>query len=144
MGSNYFGITDTGKLRSNNEDTFIAEKITDTDFVIACVIDGVGGYKGGEVAAAIARKAILKLLDSPGGDLSLLMQATIAEANDQIIAAKLQNKEYEDMACVLTLALVDLNKNQLYYAHGELWVRRWTVMIRHCAMPNNVSNLANP
>lgn len=117
MGSNYFGITDTGKLRSNNEDTFIAEKIANTNFVIACVIDGVGGYTGGEVAAAIARKAILKLLDSPGGDLSLLMQATIAEANDQIIAAKLQNKEYEDMACVLTLALVDLNKNQLYYAH---------------------------
>lgn len=117
MDSNYFGITDTGKLRSNNEDTFIAKKIAGTDFVIACVIDGVGGYTGGEVAAAIARQTILNLLNDPDGDLSLLMQATIAEANDQIIAAKIQKKEHEDMACVLTLSLVDLNNNQFYYAH---------------------------
>lgn len=117
MDSNYFGITDTGKLRSNNEDTFIAEKIAGTDFVIACVIDGVGGYTGGEVAAAIARQTVLNLLSNPDGDLSLLMQATIAEANDQIIAAKIEKKEHEDMACVLTLSLVDLNKNQFYYAH---------------------------
>ncbi|WP_316811761.1 PP2C family protein-serine/threonine phosphatase [Pedobacter heparinus] len=117
MDSNYFGVTDTGKLRSNNEDTFIAEKIAGTDFVIACVIDGVGGYTGGEVAAAIARQTVLNLLSDPDGDLSLLMQATIAEANDQIIAAKIQRKEHEDMACVLTLSLVDLNKNQFYYAH---------------------------
>jgi serine/threonine protein phosphatase PrpC len=117
MDRNYFGITDTGKLRANNEDTFIAEKIADTDFIIACVIDGVGGYTGGEVAAAIARQTILRLLDKPAGDLSLLMQAAIAEANDQIIAAKQNNKEHEDMACVLTVALADLKNNQFYYAH---------------------------
>lgn len=117
MDRNYFGITDTGKLRANNEDTFIAERIADTDFIIACVIDGVGGYTGGEVAAAIARQTLLRLLDKPAGDLSLLMQAAIAEANDQIIAAKQQNKEYEDMACVLTVALADLKNNQFYYAH---------------------------
>ncbi len=117
MDRNYFGITDTGKLRSNNEDTFIAEKIEGTDFVLACVIDGVGGYTGGEVAAAIARNTILRLMDKPAGDLSFLMQAAIAEANDQIIAAKHLNKEYADMACVLTMALADLNNNHFYYAH---------------------------
>nr|WP_121272626.1 protein phosphatase 2C domain-containing protein [Pedobacter schmidteae] len=117
MSKYYFGITDTGKLRSNNEDTFIAEQIVGTDFVLACVIDGVGGYTGGEVAAAIARQTILRLMDKPSGDLSLLMQAVIAEANDQILAAKQQNKSHEDMACVLTMALADLNNNQFYYAH---------------------------
>jgi PPM family protein phosphatase len=117
MDRNYFGITDTGKLRSNNEDTFIAEKIAGTDFVLACVIDGVGGYTGGEVAAAIARDTILKLIDNPVGDLSQLMRKTITEANDQILAAKQLNKEHEDMACVLTMALVDLKNNQFHYAH---------------------------
>ncbi|WEK21700.1 MAG: protein phosphatase 2C domain-containing protein [Candidatus Pedobacter colombiensis] len=117
MDRNYFGITDTGKLRSNNEDTFIAERIAGTEFVLACVIDGVGGYTGGEVAAAIARDTILKLIDKPGGDLSLLMQSAITEANDQILAAKQENKEYEDMACVLTVALADLKNNQFHYAH---------------------------
>lgn len=117
MDRNYFGITDTGKIRSNNEDAFIAERIAETDFVIACVIDGVGGYTGGEVAAAIARQTLLRLLNKPEGDLSLLMQATLAEANDQIILGRQQNKEHEDMACVLTLALVDTKNNQFYYAH---------------------------
>ncbi|SMD10554.1 PP2C family protein-serine/threonine phosphatase [Pedobacter nyackensis] len=117
MDRNYFGLTDTGKVRSNNEDTFIAEKISGTDFVLACVIDGVGGYTGGEVAAAIARKTILELMDMPEGDISQLMQTAITEANDQILAAKQQNKELEDMACVLTIALADLKNNKFYYAH---------------------------
>ncbi|WP_449438044.1 hypothetical protein [Pedobacter steynii] len=47
MDRNYFGLTDTGKVRDNNEDTFIAETTTANDLVIACVIDGVGGYSGG-------------------------------------------------------------------------------------------------
>lgn len=117
MDRNYFGITDTGKVRSNNEDTFIAQRIVGTDFILACVIDGVGGYTGGEVAAAIARKTVIRLMDNPAGDISLLMQATFAEANEQIIEAKKHNKEYEDMACVMTLALADLKNNQFYYAH---------------------------
>ncbi|MCX2450118.1 protein phosphatase 2C domain-containing protein [Pedobacter sp. PLR] len=116
MDSNYFGITDTGKVRSNNEDTFIAEKIAE-DFVLACVIDGVGGYTGGEVAAAIARETILKLMARPSGDLAQLMKNAIAEANDQILAAKQQQKEHEDMACVLSIAMADLKNNQFYYAH---------------------------
>lgn len=117
IDSNYFGITDTGRVRSNNEDTFIAEKISGTDFVLACVIDGVGGYTGGEVAAAIARRTILQVIDKPEGEILQLMQAAITEANDQILAAKQQNNEYEDMACVLTIALADLQNNKFYYAH---------------------------
>jgi serine/threonine protein phosphatase PrpC len=117
MDRNYFGITDTGRVRSNNEDTFIAEEISGTDFIIACAIDGVGGYTGGEVAAAIARKAILEKLSMPVGDLALLMREAIADANEQILLEKKQQKELEDMACVLTLALIDLGKNQFYYAH---------------------------
>lgn len=117
MDRNYFGITDTGRVRSNNEDTFIAEEISGTDFIIACAIDGVGGYSGGEVAAAIARKAILEKLSMPVGDLALLMREAIADANDQILLEKQQHKDLEDTACVLTLALIDLGKNQFYYAH---------------------------
>lgn len=42
----FFGITHPGKVRDNNEDAFIAEKILDDRYVLACVIDGVGGYEG--------------------------------------------------------------------------------------------------
>ncbi|WP_316839775.1 PP2C family protein-serine/threonine phosphatase [Pedobacter gandavensis] len=117
MDSNYFGITDTGRVRSNNEDTFIAEKIAGTALVLACVIDGVGGYAGGEVAAAIARATLLKRIDKPAADFLQLMRNAIIEANDQILKAKQEEKAHEDMACVLSIAVADLENNQFYYAH---------------------------
>ena len=51
MAENFFGITDTGRQRTNNEDAFIAQRIWNNGYILACVIDGVGGYEGGEVAA---------------------------------------------------------------------------------------------
>jgi serine/threonine protein phosphatase PrpC len=52
MADRLFGITDTGKVRENNEDVFIAEEVMNGQFMIAGVIDGVGGYEGGEIASA--------------------------------------------------------------------------------------------
>ena len=73
----FFGQTDVGKVRTNNEDAFWIGNIWDEDHVLAVVIDGVGGYEGGEVAAAIARDSILDFLQNhPSGDsLGLLKKA---------------------------------------------------------------------
>jgi serine/threonine protein phosphatase PrpC len=117
MAENYFGITDTGRLRDNNEDTFIAEKVMNNRFIIACVIDGVGGYEGGEVAARIAREAILDYLSVPSGEVMTMMKEAMADANEKIQAEKLKTKEYFNMACVVTLALADVSENLFYYAH---------------------------
>jgi serine/threonine protein phosphatase PrpC len=117
MNRNYFGITDTGKVRDNNEDTFIAEITAANDFIIACVIDGVGGYSGGEIAAEIAKFSVLEHLSKPTGDLLENMKTAIVAADAKIVAEKLQDKELENMACVLTLAVVDLKNNLFYYAH---------------------------
>ncbi|MHA4896608.1 PP2C family protein-serine/threonine phosphatase [Pedobacter sp. PWIIR3] len=117
MGKNHFGITDIGKVRSNNEDTFIAKDTAAGDYIIACVIDGVGGYSGGEIAAEIAKLSILEHLSKPQGDILSLMKQAISEADSKILAEKQQAKELENMACVLTLAMVDLSKNMLFYVH---------------------------
>jgi serine/threonine protein phosphatase PrpC len=117
MERNYFGITDTGKVRTNNEDTFIAEKTAGERYIIACVIDGVGGYAGGEIAADIARKSILGHLSDPAEDLIGVMKRAIIEADQKILTEKRTVKGHENMACVMTLALVDMNKNQFHYAH---------------------------
>ncbi|WP_051189459.1 protein phosphatase 2C domain-containing protein [Daejeonella oryzae] len=113
----YFGKTDTGKVRGNNEDTFIAEKISANELIIACVIDGVGGYSGGEIAAEIARKSIIEHFENPVKDLTSLMKESFNKANERIYEAKLSNPQHSNMACVLTLAIVDLEKNQFSYAH---------------------------
>src|SRR4051812_4536132 len=117
MAKNYFGITDAGKMRSNNEDTFIADTVLNGRLIAACVIDGVGGYSGGEVAAKLAHDAILDHLREPGGDLAKMMKDALAAANESIYKEKQLNKGNEQMACVLTLALADVANNKFYYAH---------------------------
>lgn len=117
MANNFFGITDTGKQRQNNEDVFIAEKSGDGNFIIACVVDGVGGYAGGEIAAEIARATILEQLQYIAGDIVPLLVNTFKIANQRIYDEKAQNKELNSMACVLTLAVADVINNKFYYAH---------------------------
>ncbi|MCU7552036.1 protein phosphatase 2C domain-containing protein [Chitinophagaceae bacterium LB-8] len=117
MAENYFGITDVGRVREKNEDTFIAEKLSNKNVVLACVIDGVGGYVGGEVAASLAREVILEhCKSSVAQSIDMLKDALIA-ANEKIYLEKLQNQEYNKMACVATLALADVQHNKFYYAH---------------------------
>lgn len=117
MTDQYFGLTDTGKQRENNEDAFIARQGVGDRFIIACVIDGVGGYAGGEIAARIAREAIIKRLEKPDGEIIAILIDCFEQANERIIEEKQRNKEYAQMSCVLTLAIADIANNQFYYAH---------------------------
>lgn len=117
MADNFYGITDTGKMRDNNEDNFIAQKIVNGKYIAGCVIDGVGGYDGGEVAAALTRTAILSTLKKASGDIIHLLRTAFAEANKKIFEKKQNDGEHIQMACVATLALVDINENKFYYAH---------------------------
>jgi len=113
----FSGITHTGKVRDNNEDAFLVEKILQGRYLLACVIDGVGGYEGGEVAATIARECILAHLQKPSEDLFVSMKEAVVIANEKIYKEKMASDRNSRMACVLTLAVVDLTYNQFYYAH---------------------------
>lgn len=117
MASIFFGITDTGRMRDNNEDAFIAQKILNDQYIMACVIDGVGGYEGGEVAAATAKKSILDYFSVPSGDIITMMKEAIVSANENIYREKQKDPRLKSMACVLTLAVVDPSNNKFYYAH---------------------------
>ncbi len=117
MVDNFFGMTDTGRQRENNEDAFIAQTVLQGQYVVACVIDGVGGYEGGEVAAAIARDSILRSFAHPPTNLIKSMQEAFAAANEQIYKERLESAKNNSMACVATLAVVDVRHNKLWYAH---------------------------
>ena len=113
----YSGITHAGKVRENNEDAFLVERILQDRYILACVIDGVGGYEGGEVAARIAKDAILEHLQKPSEDLFLAIREAILIANEKIYSEKMASERNIRMACVLTIAVIDLKYNQFYYAH---------------------------
>lgn len=111
------GLTHTGKVRENNEDAFLIERILQNRYILTCVIDGVGGYEGGEVAARIAKEAITGHLQKPSEDLFVAVREAVIIANERIYAEKMLSERNTRMACVLTLAVVDLTYNQFYYAH---------------------------
>lgn len=117
MAENFYGDTDTGLLRDNNEDAFIAQKGLKGRYILACVIDGVGGYEGGEIAAQIARDTLLQRLSVPQSDLLAQMRQAVSAANETIYQERVNNPQRQKMACVLTLAVVNLEKNECLYAH---------------------------
>ncbi len=117
MADNFYGLTDAGKMRDNNEDNFIAQQVSGGKYIIGCVIDGVGGYEGGEIAAAITRNAILNTIKKSSVENLHILKAALTEANKKIFEKKQKTGEHMQMACVVTLALADINNNQFYYAH---------------------------
>lgn len=117
MTDYFFGLTDKGLKRTNNEDCFIAQNIAGGNQVLACVIDGVGGYEGGEMASAIAQETILQLITQEVSEPIETLKQTLISANEKIFIAKDKNIEQDKMACVLTLVIADPGKNKFYYAH---------------------------
>lgn len=117
MAAYFFGITDKGKRRDNNEDTFIVQEMTGSSLLLACVIDGVGGYNGGEVAAEIARTVIIEKLQHISGDIVERLRTAVGEANSRIQEERNSEKANANMACVLTCVITDKKNNKLWYAH---------------------------
>lgn len=112
----YYGMTDPGRCRENNEDAYLLEQ--KGRYVIAAVADGIGGYEGGEVASYLACKCISDYLwDSPekvmGKDV--LKQAVI-HANNAVVSQQ-QNPRLSGMGCVLTAVLFDMEQHVAYMYH---------------------------
>lgn len=117
MDKHFFGLTDTGKSRDNNEDSFIVKSLTNDQLILAAVIDGVGGYHGGEVAAGIATEQIsMQFSGRPADPISQMISA-FRNTNEMIIAKKQTEAELSEMACVATMVIADIEHNQFYYAH---------------------------
>lgn len=113
----YFGDTNMGRQRTNNEDAYIAEQLNDTT-ILAAAIDGVGGYEGGEVAAEIARTEIPRFLRQfrNGERLELLKQAVVS-ANNAIFERRQTDDSRPNMSCVLTSALIDVKHKVISMVH---------------------------
>ena len=113
----FYGKTDVGRQRTNNEDALVAEQL-DENTILAIAIDGVGGYEGGEVAAEMAQKEIPSYLKefNRGERLELLKQAVVC-ANNAICDRRHLDKARPDMSCVLTAALIDKGRKVVDMVH---------------------------
>jgi serine/threonine protein phosphatase PrpC len=111
--------TDTGKVRSHNEDSIA----TDAAIGLAVLADGMGGYNAGEVASSIA-VAILTTemkhaleahaaheIDGSGEPLAVkLIKENSGKANAAIYRAARSQSQYAGMGTTLVVALFHGNR----------------------------------
>ena len=132
------GHTDCGKIRKNNEDSFLGLMIdaggvrylgkigeaetSDADFVFA-VSDGMGGAQAGEFASKIAVEKITKILpplfrrnsaDSSGG-MGDALRELFAEIHKSLSYLGSSYEECRDMGA--TLSLCWFMPGRMYFAH---------------------------
>ncbi len=110
-------LTDVGRRRTDNQDTFICSTLWSESSALLAVIDGVGGYAGGDRAAAIAKESIEQYMAKPNGDALSMLREAVVYANNQIDAQRRQNPRLAQMCCVLTAVVADCEAGQLYFAH---------------------------
>ena len=119
------GISDTGRIRDHNEDSFAS----DAGLGLVVLADGMGGYRAGEVASAVAvtqvfcetRDSLLSLvpgqIDRESGLRyeSLIVRDAIRQANNEVYAAARDHREYSGMGTTVVAAL--FYDNRLTCAH---------------------------
>lgn len=134
----WHGFTDRGKVRSNNEDSFlclrfdaqevqylgkIGEAEIETHDYIFAVSDGMGGAKAGEVASRIAVEKITRLLPPVFKQAAMGLEAgfsdVLTELFDQIHAALQQmGRSYQECRGMgATLSLCCFLPGRVYWAH---------------------------
>ncbi|MGV3522648.1 MAG: Stp1/IreP family PP2C-type Ser/Thr phosphatase [Candidatus Sericytochromatia bacterium] len=120
------GLTDIGKVRSINQDSY--QLLEDRNIYI--VADGMGGHAAGDQASRIAVKTITEILSaydfstealSPeedaesGMSIEELIRYALQEANEQILLASLSNQHLQGMG---TTAIVSVaHRGSLYVGH---------------------------
>jgi PPM family protein phosphatase len=96
------GATDAGLQREVNEDRFHVDQSRG----LFIVIDGVGGQAAGGKAADVALCMLRERLERETGPVQDRIREAIAVANNEIHRLASTRPEWEGMACVLTVALV--------------------------------------
>ena len=84
------GLTDVGKEREQNEDSFVA----DDELGFYAVSDGMGGHAAGEVASALAIETALEVVSKHRSEIKQISAGTVDPS--QLIA--IANKAIEE-AC---------------------------------------------
>ena len=102
-------VTDTGRLRTENQDAARIAQNSQTQWPVFVVADGMGGHAGGEVAAGLAVQALVDVVSDPAGptDPDERLRAAIGEAERRIQAAIDEDQAHAGMGTTCVVALLD-------------------------------------
>jgi serine/threonine protein phosphatase PrpC len=120
MTFEFFGLTDPGRSRDNNEDSVAV----DEQAGLAVLADGMGGYNAGEIASGMATAFIKSELGrwlneasshASDTDVRRAMDICVDNANRAIYNAANSNPQYAGMGTTLVVAV--LREGRLLMGH---------------------------
>ena len=116
-----YAKSDTGKVREMNQDAYyISDSSSEVKLII--LADGMGGYKGGEIASNLAIKCTRNYIENNFKDtpkdrenLIQLVASSMEYANMIVYEKSKEDKEFEGMGTTLEVCLIYNNK--IYIGH---------------------------
>lgn len=108
--------SDIGKARDMNQDSFYVPK-EDDEIKLCILADGMGGYKGGEIASSVAVYSAqnyicnnFKETPKERSDILKLITDSIEYANLMVYERSKESAEWKDMGTTLDVCLIYNNK----------------------------------
>ena len=116
-----YGQSDLGKARENNEDSYYIPN-SDDELKIYLLADGMGGYKGGEIASRLAIESAKRYIESNFKDIvhdrmsiEELIRSSMEYANMVVYEKSKESEMFTGMGTTLEICLVYGNK--VYIGH---------------------------
>ncbi len=112
----WFGLTDRGKVRQDNEDSFLIEDCEKASCTILALCDGMGGANAGDLASQLAAKAFVnhiyrRLSSWPirFSDYPMLMREACDEANGVAYTYSQFSDDLQGMGTTVVAAVMRRN-----------------------------------
>lgn len=124
MKRRFVGLTDTGIVRTVNQDSYYVDDPQGRFFIVA---DGMGGHAGGQEASKIATKTIQSHLEDHWDDTDFaseaLLKEAIEKANQDILEDQSFHPERADMG---TTVVAIIFRDRYLCGHvGDSRLYRW-------------------
>jgi len=103
----FYGATDVGKKRENNEDYMLTYSLDETTNVYI-VLDGVGGANGGEVASKMAAEKTIEYIKEHYLEQNTadMLKFAVKYANKCVYETAKASREYKDMGTTIAMLFV--------------------------------------
>ncbi len=110
------GLTDIGRVRETNEDSFCLERLDEgRDVWLLAVADGLGGCNAGEVASQLAIGTLREQIRASDGSWSRDLASAIQTAHRRIADRAATDGGLAGMGTTLTAVVTE--GRQLYWGH---------------------------
>ena len=116
-----YAKSDVGKVREINEDSFYISDSLD-EVQLYMLADGMGGYKGGEIASKLAIQSAknyiennFKQIEKDKDSIIQLVGSSVEYANMIVYEKSKENKELEGMGTTLDVCLI--YNNRVFIGH---------------------------